>query len=81
MGLFNKKKKEKAKDPEEILKIWEASDKEACGNCMHFGYPMIGNPICNLPDFLIPDNCPKDKINTGKEMDPSSKCLFWYRIK
>lgn len=81
MGLFRKKKNEKMKDPSEILEYWEASDKEACGNCMHFSYPMFGKPICNIPDFLIPEGCPTEKINTGKEMDPGDNCLFWARRK
>lgn len=79
MGLFGKKKKEKNDDSDKIIENWEASNKEACGNCMHFSTPLVGKPVCTIPDFLIPADCPKDKIKSGKEVDPGDHCLFWAR--
>ena len=75
MGLFGKNKK--MDDPSEIIKYWETSNKEACGNCRHFGFPVVGKPVCGIPDFLIPAGCPEDKIKSGKEVDPGDNCLFW----
>ncbi len=71
------KAKEEMNDQTEILKYWEASDKKACGNCMHFSFPVVGEPVCTIPDFLIPEGCPKEEIKSGNKVKPEDRCLFW----
>ena len=64
-------------DPDKIIEYWEASNKTACGNCMHFSFPVVGEPICAIPAFLIPEGCPKEKIRSGNKVKPEDSCLLW----
>lgn len=72
-------RKKKTNDDPYNLKYWETSKQEACGNCMHLSVPVVGKPICAIPEFLIPDGCSKDVIKSGLQVDPGDHCLLWVR--
>lgn len=65
--------------PNEIINYWKKSNEKACGNCWHFGYPVIGAPLCHLETTII-NHVDHSNIKP-KVVKPTGYCLSWVRRK
>jgi tetratricopeptide (TPR) repeat protein len=68
----------KGGSPEEIIDYWEKSNMRACGNCRHFGYSIVGSPLCHVESTMAIINKLDHSNIKPKEVKPNYCCLSWF---